>query len=77
MFKNRVEISLSLFFSDDEADSQTEGEELARAREMRMQEVKLMPPPTLPTDTETEVSRQLADVNPVDTLFPPHVHLLF
>uniref|UniRef100_A0A1Q3FJ95 BMERB domain-containing protein n=1 Tax=Culex tarsalis TaxID=7177 RepID=A0A1Q3FJ95_CULTA len=39
---------------DDEADSQTEGEELARAREMRMQEVKLMPPPTLPTDTETE-----------------------
>ncbi|XP_058443081.1 F-actin-monooxygenase Mical-like isoform X2 [Malaya genurostris] len=39
---------------DDEADSQTEGEEFARAREIRMQEVKLMPPPTLPTDTETE-----------------------
>ncbi|XP_052868235.1 F-actin-monooxygenase Mical [Anopheles cruzii] len=39
---------------DDDADSQTEGEELARAREMRMQEVKLMPPLTLPTDTETE-----------------------
>ncbi|XP_055597681.1 F-actin-monooxygenase Mical isoform X3 [Uranotaenia lowii] len=39
---------------DDEADSQTEGEELARAREIRMQEVKLKAPPTLPTDTETE-----------------------
>lgn len=44
------------FLSDDEADSQTEGEELARAREIRMQEVKLMPLPTLPTDTETDVS---------------------
>ncbi|XP_058822163.1 F-actin-monooxygenase Mical isoform X2 [Topomyia yanbarensis] len=39
---------------DDEADSQTEGEEFARAREIRMMEVKLMPPPTLPTDTETD-----------------------
>jgi F-actin monooxygenase len=41
---------------DDDADSQTEGEELAKAREMRMNEVKLQPPPFLPTDTETEVS---------------------
>lgn len=41
---------------DDDADSQTEGEELARAREIRMNEVKLLPPPYLPTDTETEVS---------------------
>lgn len=42
---------------DDDADSQTEGEELAKAREMRMNEVKLLPPPTyILTDTETEVS---------------------
>ncbi|XP_053678771.1 F-actin-monooxygenase Mical-like [Anopheles nili] len=60
---------------DDDADSQTEGEELARAREMRRQEVKLMPPPTLPTDTETEVS--VADnvshpsVPPRGVLAPP------
>lgn len=40
---------------DDDADSQTEGEEQAKAREIRMQEVKLMPP-IVPTDTETEVS---------------------
>lgn len=41
---------------DDDADSQTEGEEQARAREIRMQEVKLMPLvyPHTP-DTETEV----------------------
>ena len=26
---------------------------------MRMQEVKVMPPPTLPTDTETDVSQKL------------------
>ncbi|XP_070490277.1 F-actin-monooxygenase Mical isoform X2 [Chironomus tepperi] len=40
---------------DDDADSQTEGEELAKAREMRMNEVKLQPPPTyILTDTETE-----------------------
>lgn len=44
-------------FLDDEAESQTEGEEFARAREIRMQEVKLMPLPKLPTDTETDVSR--------------------
>lgn len=44
------------FKLDDEADSQTEGEELELAREMRMQEVKLKPLPYLPTDTETEVS---------------------
>lgn len=42
---------------DDEADdSQTEGEELEKAREIRMQEVKLKPLPYLATDTETEVS---------------------
>lgn len=42
---------------DDGDDSQTEGEELKRAREMRREEVRLMPIPTnLPTDTETEVS---------------------
>lgn len=41
--------------SDDEADSQTEGEELDRARQERMQEVNLKPLPYLQTDTETEV----------------------
>lgn len=42
---------------DDGADTQTEGEELARAREIRRQEVKLKPlPHTIATDTETEVS---------------------
>lgn len=41
---------------DDDADSQTEGEELAKAREMRMNEVKLQPPLYVLTDTETEVS---------------------
>ncbi|XP_055712879.1 F-actin-monooxygenase Mical isoform X2 [Phlebotomus papatasi] len=40
---------------DDDVDTQTEGEELARAREIRMQEVKLMPPVYPATDTETEV----------------------
>lgn len=40
---------------DDEADSQTEGEELDRARQERMQEVNLKPLPYLQTDTETEV----------------------
>lgn len=44
------------FRVDDEADSQTEGEELEKARAIRMQEVKLRPLPYLPTDTETEVS---------------------
>lgn len=39
---------------DDEADSQTEGEDQVRAREIRMQEVKLTPL-AYPTDTETEV----------------------
>lgn len=43
-------------FIDDEADSQTEGEELERAREARRQEFKLKPVQYLPTDTETEVS---------------------
>lgn len=37
-------------------ESQTEGEELERAREIRRQEFKLQPVPFLPTDTETEVS---------------------
>lgn len=42
---------------DDDADSQTEGEELAKAREIRMNEVKLQPLPYIvQTDTETEVS---------------------
>lgn len=41
----------------DDNDSQTEGEELAKAREMRMNEVKLQPPLLcVLTDTETEVS---------------------
>ncbi|XP_059612918.1 F-actin-monooxygenase Mical isoform X2 [Phlebotomus argentipes] len=40
---------------DDDVDTQTEGEELARAREIRMQEVKLQPPIYPATDTETEV----------------------
>lgn len=44
-------------FLDDEADTQTEGEELAKARELRMQEVKLRPMLcAATTDTETEVS---------------------
>lgn len=40
---------------DDDADSQTEGEDQARAREIRMQEVKLTPLAYPTTDTETEV----------------------
>ncbi|XP_031626957.1 F-actin-monooxygenase Mical isoform X3 [Contarinia nasturtii] len=40
---------------DDEADSQTEGEELEKARAIRMQEAKVKPVQYLPTDTETEV----------------------
>ncbi|XP_031626960.1 F-actin-monooxygenase Mical isoform X5 [Contarinia nasturtii] len=45
---------------DDEADSQTEGEELEKARAIRMQEAKVKPVQYLPTDTETEaVSSQL------------------
>lgn len=47
---------------DDDADSQTEGEDQARAREIRMQEVKLNPP-VYTTDTETEVSRILRNCN--------------
>lgn len=46
---------------DDAADSQTEGEELAKAREMRMNEVKLQPPLYVLTDTETEVSFLIHD----------------
>lgn len=45
-----------IFADDDDLDSQTEGEEFKKAREMRRQEVKVLPPPQyLPTDTETEV----------------------
>lgn len=45
---------------DDDGDSQTEGEELAKAREIRMNEVKVQPPPVyMLTDTETEVSLKL------------------
>lgn len=48
-----------LHTDDDANDSQTEGEELARAREIRKQEVQLKPLPILPTDTETDVSNRL------------------
>lgn len=44
---------------DDDADSQTEGEDQVRAREIRMQEVKLTPLAYPTTDTETEVSTDL------------------
>lgn len=44
---------------DDDADSQTEGEDQARARELRMQEVKLTPLAYPTTDTETEVRRTI------------------
>lgn len=44
---------------DDDADSQTEGEDQARAREIRMQEVKLQPLAYPTTDTETEVREEL------------------
>lgn len=43
--------------SDEDVESQTEGEEFEKARERRRQEVKLQPLPYLPTDTETEVSQ--------------------
>lgn len=57
MGNNEGEIlNIFFLFADDEADSQTEGEELERAREARRQEVKLKPVQYLPTDTETEVS---------------------
>lgn len=52
-----------LILVDDEADSQTEGEELERAREARRQEVKLKPVQYLPTDTETEVSTRCWSIN--------------
>lgn len=45
-----------LYILDDEADSQTEGEEYDKARQERMREVKLKPIPYLQTDTETEVN---------------------
>lgn len=48
---------------DDDADSQTEGEELAKAREMRMNEVKLQPPLYVLTDTETEVNKNNFYIN--------------
>lgn len=47
---------MSQLLTDDDVESQTEGEELIKAREMRKQEVNLMPLPYLPTDTETDVS---------------------
>lgn len=50
-----VFINLNYVIQDDEADSQTEGEELDKARKERMQEVNLKPLPYLQTDTETEV----------------------
>lgn len=49
-------------FLDDEADSQTDGEELEKARAIRMQEVKVKPMQYLPTDTETEVRIQFSKV---------------
>ena len=49
------EIHLIRSIPDDEADSQTEGEELEKARAIRMQEAKVKPVQYLPTDTETEV----------------------
>lgn len=55
---------------DDGADSQTEGEEQERARQIRMQEVKLKPLPYLPTDTETEV-------NTLGILFHVELFLVF
>lgn len=48
---------ISIVFAGDDADSQTDGEELERARAIRMQEVKLKPVQYLPTDTETEVRK--------------------
>lgn len=57
MQEERFDLMNVTIFTDDEADSQTEGEELEKAREIRMQEVKLKPLPYLATDTETEVSK--------------------
>lgn len=52
---------------DDDLDSQTEGEEFKKAREMRRQEVKVLPPPQyLPTDTETEVQSDSESSSPDD-----------
>lgn len=54
---NFIYLTNDLFLCiDDEADSQTEGEELEKARAIRMQEAKVKPVQYLPTDTETEVS---------------------
>lgn len=52
---SKNEIHLICSIPDDEADSQTEGEELEKARAIRMQEAKVKPVQYLPTDTETEV----------------------
>lgn len=52
----KLQISFSIIL-DEDVESQTEGEELEKAREMRRQEVKLQPLPYLQTDTETEVRK--------------------
>lgn len=45
----------------DDGKDDTEGEEFAKARELRREEVRLPPlPPNLPTDTETEVSLKIS-----------------
>uniref|UniRef100_A0A336MWJ0 F-actin monooxygenase n=1 Tax=Culicoides sonorensis TaxID=179676 RepID=A0A336MWJ0_CULSO len=54
---------------EDAHDSQTEGEELARAREIRKQEVQLKPLPILPTDTETDIVSKQTGLNSVDDEF--------
>lgn len=51
----KILTKLTFICTDDEADSQTEGEELDKARAIRMQEAKVKPVQYLPTDTETEV----------------------
>ncbi|XP_055902549.1 F-actin-monooxygenase Mical isoform X2 [Eupeodes corollae] len=51
----------------DDGKDDTEGEEIKKAREMRREEVRLLPLPTnLPTDTETENQEQVVVVSPQD-----------
>lgn len=52
---NKIPWNYPSNWTDDEVDSQTEGEELEKARAIRMQEAKVKPVQYLPTDTETEV----------------------
>lgn len=69
-------VKIRLIFLDEGADSQTEGEEMDRARQIRMQEVKLKPLPYLPTDTETEVIQsclKLASCRYAPTQNVPHL----